>query len=63
LREAGKNPAGRANMAYLRDDPYFFWYFSTADWHVDPYGEEDYALFDSNDVEFGQGSDAEWRGS
>jgi hypothetical protein len=50
-------------MAFLRDDPYFFWYFTDTDWFLDPYGAEDYALFDSSDVGFGQGADAEWRGS
>jgi hypothetical protein len=50
-------------MAYLRDDPYFFWYFSGLSGDTDTYDEADYALFDADDVAFGQGSDAEWRGS
>lgn len=63
LREAAKNPQQRASMAHLRDDPYFFWYFPGGDWFVDPYGAEDYALFDQGGAEFGKGVEAEWSGS
>ena len=63
LREAAKHPAQRASMAHLRDDPYFFWYYVGADWFTDPYGAEDYALFDGNDGNFGRHVDREWHGS
>ena len=62
-REAVKDPAQRNNMAYLQDDPYFFWYYSGSRWYNDPYGAEDYALFDSNDADFGQGAESDWYGS
>lgn len=63
LREFARDPAHRTNMAYLRDDPYFFWYYSGSGWFSDPYGAEDYALFDSQEVNFGAGGETEWAGS
>jgi hypothetical protein len=50
-------------MAHLRDDPYFFWYYSGDNWFHDPYGADDYALFDSDDSSFGQDVELEWHGS
>lgn len=50
-------------MRHLRDDPYFFWYFAGADWYADPYGAEDYALFDKGGGSFGGHVDREWQGS
>ena len=63
LREAMQNPAQRSNLAHLRDDPYFFWYFQGANWYADPYGADDYALFDTSASEFGHGTESEWHGS
>ena len=63
LREAAKSPQQRSSMAHLRDDPYFFWYYSGDDWFSDPYGDEDYALFDADDGSFGRDVDLEWHGS
>jgi arylsulfatase A-like enzyme len=63
LRLAMRNPAGRSTLAYLRDDPYFFWYHTGSDWFDDPYGADDFALFDSGESDFGQGVETEWHGS
>ena len=63
IREAAKHPQQRASMAYLQDDPYFFWYYPGHDWYRDPYGDEDYALFDADEASFGAGSESEWHGS
>lgn len=50
-------------MAHLRDDPYFFWYYAGDAWFDDPYGAEDYALFDAEEGDFGRDVDHEWHGS
>jgi hypothetical protein len=63
LRAAMRSPAGRSTLAHLRDDPYFFWYHAGSDWFEDPYGADDYALFDSGGSDFGQGAETEWHGS
>ena len=48
LRSELKNPYRKHSYAYLRDDPYFFWYFREGSFLNDPYGDEDYALFESS---------------
>lgn len=64
LRTAAQQPAQRASMAHLRDDPYFFWYYVGTDWYSDPYGAEDYSLFDkAGGGKFGGHVDREWQGS
>ena len=50
-------------MAHLRDDPYFFWYYTGEHWFTDPYGAEDYSLFDGNHGNFGRDVEREWHGS
>lgn len=64
LRTQLKNPAMRGSYAHLRDDPFFYWYYRPAGWLSDPYGEDDYALFDADDdADFGAGVESHWEGS
>lgn len=63
MRQVLQNPASRGSLAYLRDDPFFFWYYGGEEWLGDPYGVDDFALFDSNDGDFAQGAEPDWRGS
>jgi hypothetical protein len=62
LRGQLRHPNARGSWAHLRDDPYFYWYYRPDSWFSDPYGEEDYALFDSGDeADFDVGGS--WSGS
>ena len=64
LRTQMKNPNARGSYAHLRDDPYFFWYYNDYGWFDDPYGAEDYALFDAGRdmAGFAEGTQ-DWGGS
>jgi hypothetical protein len=63
LRQQMRQPAQRASYAHLRDDPYFFWYFHDDSWLADPYGSDDYALFESDTQELGTDVADSWSGS
>jgi len=63
MREGFKDPYKRHSYAHLRDDPYFFWYFREGSWMKDPYGEEDYSLFDDAETDFGGDAPDDWAGS
>lgn len=63
MREGFKDPYKRHSYAHLRDDPYFFWYFRDGSWMKDPYGDEDYSLFDAGDADFGGDAPDDWAGS
>lgn len=68
LRQVLADRQQRGGYAYLRDDPYFFWYFDGADW-FEAYDEYDYALFDRETTAAGGPDDAgphgaePWEGS
>jgi hypothetical protein len=64
LRELLKNPEQRAGYAHLRDDPYFYWYLHDDAYGPDPYGPEDFALFeDQRQGDFGDHVDDGWAGT
>ena len=63
LRQQVQPTGHRGSYAHLRDDPYFFWYFREDGWLGDPYGADDYALFDRGEHEFGTGVTDPWTGS
>ena len=64
LRKHLDNPQQRASFQHMRDDPYFYWYFWHDGWVGDPYGEEDYRLFDhAGDGNFDYGTGDEWQGT
>jgi hypothetical protein len=63
LRNEVADPYKRGSYAYLRDDPYFFWYYREDSWFSDPYGAEDYALFDAAESDFGADVGDDWAGS
>ena len=47
LRNDLRDRNARGSRAFLRDDPYFYWYFHDDGWFDDPYHEQDYSLFDA----------------
>jgi hypothetical protein len=63
LRQQVSNPYHRGTYGHLQDDPYFFWYFREDSWFTDPYGAEDYALFDGGESGFGEDVSDDWYGS
>ena len=63
LRKEVQQPSKRASRAHLRDDPYFYWYYEADDLFDDPYGADDYALFDQDASGFADGVETEWEGS
>jgi hypothetical protein len=64
VRAQLKNPAMRGSYGHLRDDPYFYWYYRPTHFLSDPYGRDDYALFDRDEPgDFGAGVDDAWQGS
>lgn len=63
LRERLKDPQTRGTFAYLRDDPYFYWYYNDVDWFADPYGADDFALFDEGAGAIGGDVPDDWSGS
>lgn len=56
------NPYAKTSMGHLRDDPYFYWYFHSSSFH-DPYGDDDYSLFDTDKGDIPDGPDDAWAGS
>jgi uncharacterized membrane protein YgcG len=71
LRNQLRDPRTRGSYAYLRDDPFFYWYYNDDTWFDDPYGADDYALFDGGPDTFqggggdfgGGGASDDWGGS
>ena len=65
LREMIKQqPQQRQSQAHLRDDPYFYWYYVDDVWIDEPYGADDYALFDDyHDDHFGSDVHDGWEGT
>ncbi|MBX3183332.1 MAG: hypothetical protein KIT72_03805 [Polyangiaceae bacterium] len=61
LRGVFKDPYKRHSYAHLNDDPYFFWYFHSRS--PDPYGSDDYALFDYRGSSLDGPTDDNWAGS
>lgn len=63
--ELQREPSSRGSYSHLRDDPYFYWYYSDSSWFHDPYGEEDYALFDTGveEGDFAAGVEDQWEGT
>lgn len=53
----------RGSIAWLRDDPYFYWYSSPFPADPEPYTREDYALFDEREAPDERGDDDGWEGS
>ncbi|MCB9753562.1 MAG: hypothetical protein H6713_26770 [Myxococcales bacterium] len=62
-REAMRDPSRRGTYAHLREDPYFFWYFHEDAWFGEPYGDEDYSLFETGASDFGDMVEDNWEGS
>lgn len=61
LRKALRQREQRGTLAFLRDDPYFYWYFSGG--QEQAYDQYDYALFDQRGgADDGQPHEA-WEGS
>lgn len=65
LREDVAAQEDRGSVAWLREDPYFYWYHSSYQWGHSHYTRDDYRLFDSShqpsDVD--ADLDAGWEGS
>lgn len=56
------NPQYRNSQQHLRDDPYFYWYYHSS--YHDPYGAEDYALFDQVEGNMSYGDvESQWEGT
>ena len=53
----------RENLLYLRDDPYFFWYFHNSAIDEEVYGVSDFGLFDAGEHDFGSDVTDNWGGS
>lgn len=63
LRQEVDAQTNRGGIAWLRDDPYFYWYQSSYHWHRSPYTRDDYALFDDANQPHDADLDAGWEGS
>lgn len=63
LRHEMEERTDRGSVAWLRDDPYFYWYGSSYHWHSSPYTRRDYALFDDANQPYDADMDAGWEGS
>ena len=62
LRAQLKDPQARGTFAHLRDDPYFYWYYNDLGF-ADPYGPDDFALFDAGAGALGGDVPDDWSGS
>lgn len=63
LRQELDTRSDRGSVAWLRDDPYFYWYHSSYHWHSSPYTSSDYALFDDASQPQEADLEAGWEGS
>lgn len=66
LRNTMRDRNARGSRAFLRDDPYFYWYFHDDGWFDDPYSEQDFGVFDERAgaaVLAEEGFDGAWEGS
>lgn len=61
LRQALRDRQARGHFAFLRDDPYFYWYFSGSN-EDSAYDEYDYQLFDERGGHDDAGHEP-WEGS
>ena len=61
LRRALRDRTQRGSLAFLRDDPYFYWYFTGNAEHM--YDEYDYKLFDQRAGEDDHAAEEAWEGS
>lgn len=58
-----KQPQQKQSQAHLRDDPYFYWYYVDDHWDDEPYGYDDYRLFDDDGGDFGADDYGGWEGT
>lgn len=64
MRSELEHPDRRGSYAHLRDDPYFYWYYTRSPWHSHPYDQDDFALFDrSRSGPLDNVTEDDWAGS